>query len=716
VCEPLDPGAIDNNRECKEETVSLGQYPADRIRNVGLFAHGGAGKTSLAEALLFDSKATTRLGRVDEGNTVTDFDPDEIKRRISVSAAVAPVEWRETKINIIDAPGYADFIGEVKSALRVSDAAIILIDASAGVEVGTEQAWRLAEERGIPRMLFINKMDRENADFARALASARTTFGNAVAPIQFPIGAEKQFKGVVDLLSEQAHVYADDASGSFESGPIPDDLREDEETYRRQLVESIAEQDEELMMRYLEDVPISTAELAAGLKQCVATGAVIPVLVGSATANRGIVELLDAIVEYLPSAAEARESGTLNGNTIDVVADDGGSIVALAFKTLADPHVGRVTFMRVFSGTVKSNSHAWNASRGEDERLGQLFFARGKEHINTDTIGTGDIGAIAKLATVMTGDTLSEQGKPIALAGVDFPGSSYSASVHPKSKTDLDKMGPALQRLIEEDPTLRLSRDPSSGETILSGLGEPHVQIALDRMTRRFGVNVELGLPRVPYRETISAKTIAEYKHKKQTGGAGQYGHVFLELEPLPDEEFSFTEKVFGGSVPRNYYPAVEKGVREGMESGPLAGYPVVNVKVTLTDGSYHSVDSNEMSFKIASKEAFKKGILQGKPILLEPIMTLRVTVPEHFTGDVMSDLNTKRAHVGGMNPGSNGTTTIEATVPAAEVQRYATDLRSITQGRGTFTTEFSHYQPVPAHIAEQVRAAAAKQTETSHA
>lgn len=690
------------------------QYPADRIRNIGLFAHGGAGKTSLAEALLFDTKSTTRLGKVEEGNTVTDFDPDEIKRGISVSAAVAPVEWRDTKINIIDAPGYADFVGDVKSALRVADAAIIVIDASAGVEVGTEQAWRLAGERGIPRMIFINKMDRENADFARALASARAAFGNTVAPIQFPIGAEKGFKGVVELLSEQAHIYADNASGSFESGPIPDDLRDDEETYRRQLVESIAERDEEMMMRYLEDEPISIEELAAGLKGCVTSGEVVPVLVGSATGNRGMAHLLDAIVEYLPSAAESAQSGTLNGQETEITAN-GGPTVAIAFKTLADPHVGRVTFLRVYSGSMKSNTHAWNASRGEDERLGQLFYARGKEHISTDCIGTGDIGAVAKLTSVMTGDTLGDQGKPVVVQGIDFPGASYSASVHPKTKTDLDKMGQALQRLVEEDPTLHLSRDTNSGETILSGLGEPHVQISLDRMTRRFGVNVELGLPRVPYRETISAKTMAEYKHKKQTGGAGQYGHVFLELEPLPDADFEFGERVFGGSVPRNFYPAVEKGVREGLESGPLAGYPVVNVKVTLTDGSYHSVDSNEMAFKIASKEAFKKGVLQGKPVLLEPIMTVRVTVPDTYTGDVMSDLNTKRAHVSGMEPGSNSSTTIEAHVPAAEVQRYATDLRSITQGRGSFTSQFSHYQAVPQHIADQVRAAA-KQAEAAHA
>ncbi len=690
------------------------QYPADRIRNVGLFSHGGAGKTSLTEALLFDAKAITRLGRVEEGNTVADFDPDEIKRRISVSTAVAPVEWRDTKINVLDAPGYADFLGEVKSALRVADAAIVLIDASAGVEVGTEQAWRLADERGVPRMLFVNKMDRENADFGRALESARTSFGKAVGPIQFPIGSEKAFKGIVDLLSEQAYIFHDNGDGGYEVGPIPPELQDQCATYRRQLVEAIAEQDEELMLRYLDDDEISTEELIAGLKACVQDGCVVPVLCGAATSNRGVLPLLDAIVDYLPAADRTIERATLKGDAPEVRADPAGPLAAFAFKTLADPHVGRVTYLRVFSGTLKSNSHALNASKREPERLGQLFYVRGKEHLNTDAIAAGDIGAVSKLASVMTGDTLADDGRPLVLPPIEFPGASYAASVNPKTKADLDKMGQALHRLTEEDPTLQVSRDPVSGETIVAGLGEPHVQIALDRMTRRFGVNVELGLPRVAYRETISTKTLAEYKHKKQTGGAGQYGHVFLELEPLPESDFEFGEKVFGGSVPRNFYPAVEKGVREGLEAGPVAGYPVVNVRVTLTDGSYHSVDSNEMAFKIASKEAFKKGVLQAKPVLLEPVLTLRVTVPESYTGDVMSDLNTKRAHVSGMTPGAGGTTTIEAHVPAAEVQRYATDLRSITQGRGSFTTQFSHYQPVPAHITEQVKAAA-KQYEAAH-
>ena len=691
------------------------QYPADHIRNVGLFSHGGAGKTSLTEALLFDTKAVTRLGRVEDGTTTSDFDADEIKRHISVSTAVAPIEWRDHKINVLDAPGYADFLGEVQSALRVVDAAVILLDASAGVEVGTEQVWRLAEERALPRLLFINKMDRENADFNKALDSAREMFGKAVAPVQFPIGSEKTFKGFVSLLAEEALIFHDNHDGGFEIVPVPDDLQATCETYRRQLVEAIAEQDEELMMRYLEDDPISTVELIHCLHTCVRNGSVIPVLCGAATGNRGVQPLLDAIIDFLPAPTEMDERANLNGSEVALEAKPDGPLVAFAFKTLADAHVGRVTYFRVFSGTFKTNSHVLNATKGKPERVGQLFYVRGKEHISTDAVGPGDIGAVGKMASVSTGDTISDEHHAYQLGGITFAGAAYAASVHPKTKGDLDKMGQALHRLAEEDPTLQISRDPISGEMIVAGLGEPHVQIALDRMTRRFGVNVELGLPRVAYRETISAKTVAEYKHKKQTGGAGQYGHVFLEMEPLPDAEFEFTERVVGGSVPRNFYPAVEKGVREALDSGPLAGYPVVNLRVTLTDGSYHDVDSNEMAFKIASKEAFKKGVLQAKPVLLEPVLTIKVTVPEHYLGDVMSDLNGKRAHVNGMNPGASGTTTIEASVPAAEVQRYATALRSITQGRGSFTTGFSHYQPVPTHLAEQIRADAAKLQEQTH-
>ncbi|MBA3337579.1 MAG: elongation factor G [Chloroflexia bacterium] len=691
------------------------QYPAERIRNVGLFSHGGAGKTSLVEALAFDTKTIQRLGRVEDGTTISDFDPDEIKRHISVSGAVIPIEWNDTKINLLDPPGYADFLGEVKSALRVVDAAIVVLDASAGVEVGTEQAWRRCEEQQLPRLIFINKMDRENADFRQTLDSARTAFGKQVAPLQFPIGSEKSFKGIVDLLSEQAYTFHDNHDGGYETGPIPVDLDDDCRTYRQQIVEAIAEHDEELMVRYLEDDPISNEELHAGLQACLADGTVIPVFCGAATSNRGMQPLLDAIVEYLPAASSRSERGMSNGVEVEVHPDPAAHLAAFAFKTLADPHVGRVTYLRVFSGTFKSNSHVLNATKAKPERIGQVFYIRGKEHLPAADIGSGDIGAVSKLATVATGDTLSDETKPIELAKIDFPAAAYAAAVNPKTKADLDKMGQALTRLTEEDPTLQVSRDPATGEMIVAGLGEPHVQIALERMTRRFGVNVELGLPRVAYRETISAKTLAEYKHKKQTGGAGQYGHVFLQLEPLEEGEFEFVDRVVGGSVPKNFFPAVEKGVREALESGPLAGYPVVRIRVTLTDGSYHDVDSNEMAFKIAAKEAFKKGVLQAKPALLEPIMTLRVGVPESHLGDVMSDLNTKRAHVSGMTPQDDGLTLIEATVPAAEIQRYATDLRSITQGRGHFTKVFSHYQQVPAHLSEQI-CAAAHQRETAHA
>jgi len=666
--------------------------------------------------MLFDSRTVTRLGRVEDGNTVCDHDPDEMKRRISINAAIAPIEWRETKINVIDTPGYADFLGEVKSALRVIDAAIIVMDASAGVEVGTEQAWRLAEAQNLPRMMFVNKMDRENADFSRAFNAARDLFGKRVAPIQVPIGSEKNFKGIVDLLSERAYMFHDNHDGGYEVVPIPDDIAEDCVVYRQQLVESIAEQDEELMIRYLEDDPIGTDELITGLEHCVEAGLVVPVLCGSATDNRGIQPLLDALIDYLPGADRWTTPAEVGGEEVELKVDSSGHLSALIFKTLADAHVGRVSYFRVYSGSFKSNSHVFNTNNEKQERVGQLFYIRGKEHINTDSVGAGDIAAVGKLAFSQTGDTLCDEAHQIKLPPVEFPAPSYAAAVNPKTKADLDKMGQALHRIVEEDPTLHLSRDTVTGENIISGLGEPHVQIALERMTRRFGVNVDVGLPRVPYRETISARTVAEYKHKKQTGGAGQYGHVFLELEPLHESEFAFGDRIVGGSVPKNFFPAVEKGVREGLESGPLAGYPVVNVRVTLTDGSYHDVDSNEMAFKIASKEAFKKGILQAKPVLMEPLVNLKVTVPENHTGDVMSDLSGKRGHVSGMNPTGNGQTVIEAVIPAAEIQRYATDLRSITQWRGSFTTEFSHYSPVPPMLAEQIKAAAAKAHELAHA
>ena len=680
------------------------QYDPQHIRNVALIGHGHSGKTTLSECLLWTTKATTRLGRIEDGNTISDFDADEIKRHMSISASILPLEWRDTKVNLIDAPGYADFVGEVCAALRVVEGAVLLVDASAGVEVGTEQHWTRATEAGLARMIVINKMDRENANFGQALKSCRDAFGTCVAPFQMPIGSEKSFNGVIDLLNQRAYTYGD--GGERTETEVPADLTGDVETYRGQLIEAICELDEELMMRYLEDEAITTEELMPVVQSAIKEGKLAPVLCAAATRCIGVDFVLDALVDFMPEAdvSVTAESGE------QLAADGDGPTAALVFKTIADPHVGRVSYFRVYSGSVHGNAHLHNASKGQGERIGHIFLIRGKEHLPVDEVRVGDIGAVGKLSVTVTNDSLCSDGHSIRLKSVAFPGASYAASVHPKSKSDLDKMSQALHRLVEEDPTLRLSRDAISGEAILEGMGEPHVQIALERMTRRFGVNVEAGLPRVAYRETISQKTVAEYKHKKQTGGAGQYGHVFLELEPLEGGDFEFTERVVGGAVPRNFYPAVEKGVRESMEAGPVAGYPVVGIKATLTDGSYHDVDSNEMAFKIAAKEAFKKGVLQAKPVLLEPVLTIRVTVPDSFTGDIMSDLNSKRAHVNGMNPGTSGLTTIDATVPAAEVQRYATDLRSITQGRGSFVGEFSHYQPVPAHIAEQIKAASAQQ------
>jgi elongation factor G len=679
-------------------------YSPEHIRNVAVVGHGSAGKTTLVEAMLYTAHATTRMGKPEDGNTVSDYDPDEIKRRMSITASVAPLEWRDTKINLIDTPGYSDFVGEVKAAIRVAESALIVADAASDIEIGTENGWKFAGEAGVARMIFVNRMSRENADFDRTVEGLRAAFGKTIVPVQFPIGKEKHFRGLVDLLHEEAHLYNDESGGS-EIVPIPDEVAETSARYRQMLVETVAEQDEELMMRYLDDKELSIEEIVPVLRRAVKAGELSPVFCGSSTQNRGIDLLLDQIVEMAPNACPWEESESHDE-------EGAGNLQALIFKTIADPHVGRVSLFRVFHGAISANSHVRNSIQEQGERVGQLFYMRGKEHIPVDKVGVGDIGAVGKLANSFTNDTLVADGHAETLEPIKFPEPSYAASVQPRSKADLDKMGQALHRMVEEDPTLRITRDPITGESILAGLGEPHVQIALERMSRRFGVNVDAGLPRVAYRETVTEKTNSEYKHKKQTGGAGQYGHVFLEIEPLPEGDFEFSERVFGGAVPRNFFPAVEKGVRDALEAGPVAGYPVVNVKVTLYDGSYHDVDSNEMAFRLASKEAFKKGVLQAKPTLLEPVVTLHVTVPDQYTGDVMSDLNGKRAHVNGMNQQSEGQTTIDATVPAAEVQRYATDLRSITQGRGSFWTEFSHYQPVPPNIAEQIKTAAARQHE----
>ncbi|HET7037660.1 MAG TPA: elongation factor G [Thermomicrobiaceae bacterium] len=677
-------------------------YAAGEIRNVGLFSHGSAGKTSLTEAILYVTKAINRVGRIEEGTTASDWDPDEVKRQISISTSLAPVEWRDHKINILDAPGYADFLGEMKSAMRACDSALILMDASAGVEVGTEQAWKAADEVGRPRAIFINKLDRENASFEKSLASAQEAFGKAVVPLVIPIGAEKDFRGVIDLIARKAYLFGDGKDGSASEAEIPPELQGQVEEYRTQLVEQVCEGDDDLMMRYLEGEDVSDEELDEGLRKSLLAGQAVPVYAGAATACKAVTLLLDAFVDVFP-APQPVTAQNASGQTVTLQPDPGAPLAALVFKTMADPYVGKLSYFRVYSGALKSDTHVLDVQKGHDERVGQLYVVRGKEQLPVGELGAGDIGAVAKLQDVATGDTLSDPQRPVTLDGITFPQPAFSAAVHPKTKSDLDKMGSSIQRLIEEDPSLHVGRDGDTGETLVSGLGESHVQIALERMARKFGVNVETGLPTVAYRETISMPVKGvEYKHKKQTGGHGQYGHVYLDIEPLEEAGFEFRESVFGGSVPRNFFPAVEKGVREAMEEGVLAGFPVVNVKVTLTDGSYHTVDSSEMAFKLAASQAFKKGALQAKPVILEPVMKVKITVPESFVGDVMSDLNTKRGHVQNMAPSDNGTT-VEALVPAAECQRYATDLRSITQGRGSFSAEFDHYQAVPAHLTDQI-------------
>ena len=682
-------------------------FKTEQIRNVGLFSHGGAGKTSLAEAMLFNAGVVNRLGRVDEGTTVSDYDPDEMKRHISVQISLLPYEWKGTKINVLDTPGYFDFIGEVREAIRVIDGAIVLIDAVAGVEVGTETMWRFAAEYQVPRLVFVNRIDRENADFFRAVDQLRDYFGSSIVAIQLPIGSQDTFNGVVDLVRMKAYTGA-----KLEESEIPSELKAQAESYREKLVEAAAENDDALITKYLEGEELTEEEIKNGIRGATLAGKLVPVLVGSATANKAVQALMDAVVDYLPSPVDrgdVKVTNLLTNQEQSLKPGDSSHLAALVFKTSADPYVGKLTYLRVYAGFVHSDTQVWNANKAREERIGQLFVVRGKTQEPVVQIGAGDIGAVAKLQETATGDTLSSKDRPAVLPGITFPKPAFTAAVEPKTKADLDKLGSSLNRLVEEDPTLHVRKEQDTAETLLSGMGESHVDIAVERMKRKFGVDVLVKTPKVPYKETVTAPAKAEYKHKKQTGGHGQYGHVLLEVEPLPrGSGFEFADRVVGGVVPKNYIPAVEKGVREALPEGVLASYPVVDVKVTLYDGSYHPVDSSEMSFKIAGSQAFKKGLDQANPVILEPIMDVTVTIPEQYMGDVMGDLNSKRAKVLGMEP-EDGMSIIRALAPLAEMQHYAADLRSITQGRGVYTMEYDHYEEVPPHIAQAIIAEAKK-------
>ncbi len=670
------------------------KYGLENIHNVVLLSHGGAGKTSLSEAMLFDAGAINRLGKVDDGSSTSDYDPDEAKRRISINLSILPLTWRDRKINIFDAPGYADFVGEVKAAMRVSEGAIITVCARSGVEVGTEMVWDYCEEAKLPRLVYINKMDRENADFAKVVNEVKTKLGGRCYPIQITIGAASSFKGVVDLLTMKAYI-----GSPTKEAEVPAEVKAQAEAYREKLVEAIAEVDDKLIEKYLGGEQLSLEELTATLRKGVVSGKIVPIIAGSALQNVAVTKVMDAIFDYLPLPKEQKVVAASGATDPSETAP----LAALVFKTTADPYVGKLTYFRVYNGVISSNSQTYNANQGANERIGQLYMMRGKTQEPVTEIRAGDIGAVAKLNVTATGDTLCTQDKQMKLTSIVFPKPIFREAVYPKTKTDIDKMGSALSRLTEEDQTLKVHRELGTGETILSGMGDTHLSVAAEKMQRKFGVNVELAIPKVPYRETITTTSKAEYKHKKQSGGHGQYGHVLLELEPKPDRgPCEFDERVVGGSVPRNYIPAVEKGVVEAYNEGCLAGYPVIGVKAILYDGSFHPVDSSEICFKIAGAGAFKKGLADGRPILLEPIMNLKVTVPNDLTGDIIGDLNTKRARVLGMNP-EGGTNVIEAQVPLAEIQRYSIDLKSMTQGRATYMLEFDHYEEVPANITQKL-------------
>ncbi len=665
---------------------------ANSIRNVALLSHSGAGKTSLCEAALFSTKAVTRQGRIEDGNTVSDYEPEEVKRGGSIQTTLIAITDDGCKINFLDTPGYEDFRGEVVGALRVVEAAAILVDATSGVDVGTERGWGMCESGNLPRLIVINKMDRENADFDRNVADIQATFGRQCVPFQIPVGQADSFQGVISVADPNADV--------------PSKLADEVEAARERLIEAAAESDDELADRYLSGEELTAEEIESALRGAVLRGELVPIVATSATGNIGVAEFLSMTRSYLPSPADGVKPKLTKVNSSDEVAfeaDSGASLAALVFKTTADPFVGKLSLFRVYQGSIKSNSEVWDATQGQSERVGQLYLPKGKSQENLTEVTAGDIGAVGKLSSTVTGDTLCTRDNQVTFDPIQMPVGYYRVAVSPASKADLDKMSLALGRIVEEDPSLQMSRNASTSETLITGLGDAQIDVAIDKIKRKFGAELRVRLPRVPYRETITRTTQSEYRHKKQSGGHGQFGHVILRLEPMDrDQGFEFGNEVVGGRVPREYIPSVEKGVVKAMDEGALAGFPIVDLKAVLYDGSFHSVDSSGMSFEIASIQALKKGVSDASPILLEPVMRLSVTVPDAYTGDVMSDLNVKRGRILGMNP-QDRVTVIDAEVPQSELLRYSQDLRSLSQGRGSYSMEYDHYEPVPQNLESKV-------------
>jgi elongation factor G len=683
-------------------------YEGKDIRNVGLIGHGNSGKTSLAAGMLFASGATNRLTSVDEGNTITDFDDEEIARKVSISTAIAAVEWKKTKLNLLDTPGFNIFINDTHAALIAADAALVIVDGIAGVEVMTERVWNFSNEFGLPRALVINKLDRERSSFSRALESIHENFGRTAIPIQLPIGAERDFNGVVDLVSMKAYTYTAGGDGKGKEQEIPASMADAARTAHEALIEMVAEGNDQLMEEYFDQGSLSPEHLLEGLKAAVKERRIFPVLCAAASLNIGTDRILDFIVDYLPAPTERNAIKAKSGDE-EVVrpVSESEPASAFVFKTIADPFAGRISYFKVYSGSIKNDANLQNSRTGTLERLAHLGAPLGKTIQPVTELHAGDIGAVAKLKDTLTNDTLADKGVTLAYVGVKLPEPSIAYAMEAKSRQDEDRMGNAIAKILEEDPSLRFYRDPQTKEFLLAGSGQQHVEVIVSRLRRRYNVDVTLKAPKIPYRETIRGTADVQGRHKKQTGGHGQFGDCWIRMEPLErGANFEFVNEIFGGAIPKNFIPAVEKGILEAAEKGYLAGYPVVDFKVTLYDGSYHDVDSSELSFKLAARKAFKAAMEVAKPALLEPIMNVEIQAPVEYAGDIMGDLNGRRGRISGMET-RGGTQIVRAQVPMAEMLTYQNDLISMTQGRASFTMEFSHYDFVPQLQAEKVIAAA---------
>lgn len=689
------------------------KYSSDKIRNVAFYGHGGTGKTSMAEAMLYKTGAIDRIGRVEDGNTTLDFDDDEKKRGMSIYTSLAPCEWKNHKLNCLDVPGFLDFVSEIKSSIAVVEGAVLFASANVGLEVGMERVWDEVERKTHPAIVVVNKMDKENADYYRVVQNLQEKLSSAFLPLHLPIGAFDTFEGYVDLLSRTAYKYE---SGKAVKTEIPANMSDLVSEHRSRLVEASAEGDDELIEKFLMEEPLTDEEIVRGLKGCVKTGKIMPVICASAIKNIAVDTLMDVIVELFPSPDQAgpyvcTDVKTGKESERKGVSDEPFS--AQVFKTTADPYVGKLTYMRLFSGKLSSDTVVYNSNREKDEKIAGLMIFRGKHQDSIDEVVAGDMVTVAKLTDTTTGDTLCAKEQPVKYPEIDFPEPVMTMAVYPKSKGDEDKLGTGLAKISDEDPTIKVRRDAETKESVISGMGELHIEIAKEKLKRKFGVEVELVAPRIPYKETIKKSVKVESKYKKQSGGKGQYGHCWLEIEPLErGKMFEFVDKVVGGVIPKNFIPSIEKGIKKTMEEGAVAGYPIVDLKITVFDGSYHTVDSSDMAFQIAGSMGLKKGMADANPILLEPVYTVEVVVPDQYMGDVIGDVNSKRGRIMGMDPMPKGLQKVKAQVPLAEMQRYAIDLRSMTQGRGVYTMSYSHHEEVPMQIAEGIIAVYKKEKE----